>query len=75
MVISKLSLKQNRPQLKKWGVATFTATKTFVRATTGPRAGKRISRNLRQRSSSDEGIFSKVIKWSVWNNYLMIFLT
>jgi hypothetical protein len=60
MVITNVSLKQKRPQLKKWGSAAVTASKTFVRATTGPRAGRRISRSLRQRASSDEAVCCKV---------------
>ncbi|XP_021917974.1 regulator of G-protein signaling loco isoform X3 [Zootermopsis nevadensis] len=50
---------QKRPQLKRWGVAAVTASKTFVRATTGPRAGRRFCRSLRRRSSADEGGFCK----------------
>lgn len=61
MVITKVFLKQKRPQLKRWGVAAVTASKTFVRATTGPRAGRRFCRSLRRRSSADEGGFCKVI--------------
>jgi len=72
MVITEVFLKQNRPLLKKWGNTTVSASRTFVRAaTTAPRAGKRISRSLRQRSSSDEGIFSKV---ECLNQFLVVFL-
>lgn len=60
MVITKVSLKQKRPQLKKWGSAAVTTSKTFVRASTGPRARRRIASSLRRRSSVDEGSGSKV---------------
>lgn len=51
--------RRSRPQLKKWSNATVTASKTFVRATTGVRAGKRISRTILHRSNSDESVFKK----------------
>ncbi|PSN42008.1 hypothetical protein C0J52_08253 [Blattella germanica] len=60
MVTTMVSLIQNRPQLKKWGNATFTASRTFVRATSGRSTGRRITRSLRQRSnSSDDSVFNK----------------
>jgi hypothetical protein len=60
MVITKLSFKQNIPQLKKWDKGTVTASKTFIRAAAGLGMGIRTARSARHRPSSDEGIVSKV---------------
>lgn len=59
MVITKLSFKQNIPQLKKWDKGTVTASKTFIRAAAGLGMGIRTARSARHRPSSDEGIVSK----------------
>lgn len=59
MVITKVSLKQNSTQLKKWDKATIAASKTFIRTKSVPVMGRRTARSD-HRHSTHEGHVSKV---------------
>jgi hypothetical protein len=58
-IITKVSLKQNSTQLKKWE-KPIAASKTYVRTASEPRMGRRTAGSDRLRHSAEEGHVSKV---------------